>query len=244
MLDYTEQMYDKLCKAISSSNYKVVTVKNYILSKGYNDKKIILRHDVDGKAEDAIRMASIENSYDIKSTYYFRKKSFCFKPHIIKKIEDMGHEVGYHYETLNDTDGDFEKAFKLFKKNLDLFRKFCNVESICAHGNPFKNQYNGDIWKKYNFKDLGLVGEAYLSIDFNGCYYISDSGGSWNNLSDTLNLINVIKKNSYPLIYSLIHTNNWTSNYKDWLLNRSHTIVPSFFQQNFNVIKKLYSNRK
>jgi len=243
MLDYTAYMYDKLCKYISDSEYTSSTVKNYILLKECFDKIIVLRHDVDGKAEDALRMANIEKIYGLKSTYYFRKKSFCFKPNIIQKIEKMGYEVGYHYETLDDTNGNVEQAFKLFKINLSLFRKFCNVETVCAHGNPFKNHYNGDIWKKYNFKKLDLIGEAYQSINFNNCYYVSDSGGSWNNFSNTSSFIRILKNGSYPVIYTLIHTDNWTIDYMSWLRNRFHSLLPLFLQRGFVEIKKIYIHK-
>jgi hypothetical protein len=243
MLDYTSNMYDKLCENISESDYKSTTVKDYILANEGIDKTIILRHDVDGKAEDALRLANIEKKYNLKSTYYFRKKSFSFKPNIIQKIEKLGHEVGYHYETLNDTDGNFEQAFRLFKINLSLFRKFCKVETVCAHGNLFKDLYNGDLWKKYDFKKLKLIGEAYQSINFDNCYYISDSGGSWNNLPRTSNFVNILKKGNYPVIYTLIHPENWTIDYISWIRNRFHDLLPLFLQKGFVEIKKIYTHK-
>jgi hypothetical protein len=243
MMDYTIEMYSKLCEIISNSNYKVSTIRNCILSSNLNDHTLILRHDVDGDAEDAIRMANVENKYGFQSTYYFRKKPQSFKPDIIKKVEQMGHEVGYHYETLNDTDGDFEQAFDLFKKNLALFREFCNVETVCAHGNPFKEQDNGDIWDKYDFKELGIIGEAYKSINIDNYFNISDAGGSWNNIFHTSNFIDIIKKDFYPVIYALVHTNNWTSDYISWLFNRSHTILPHFLQNNFNKFREIFTKK-
>jgi hypothetical protein len=45
-------------------------------------------------------MAELEHELGIQSTYYFRFP-YTFKPDIIGKIHDLGHEVGYHYEVLS-----------------------------------------------------------------------------------------------------------------------------------------------
>lgn len=45
------------------------------------------------------------------------------------------------------------------------------------HGNPLSPRDNRELWKKYKFKDFGIIGEAYLSIDFNEVSYFTDTGG-------------------------------------------------------------------
>ena len=61
---------------------------------------VVLRHDIDRKPMNALRMAELEYELGIQSTYYFRFPC-TFKPEIIRKIRDLGHEVGYHYEVLS-----------------------------------------------------------------------------------------------------------------------------------------------
>jgi len=39
----------------------------------------------------------------------------------------MGHEIGYHYETLVDASGNFEKATILFRKCIAQFRGVTQV---------------------------------------------------------------------------------------------------------------------
>lgn len=46
-------------------------------------------------------MAELEKEFGIKGTYYFRIVPESFDESIIKQIEEMGHEIGYHYEEID-----------------------------------------------------------------------------------------------------------------------------------------------
>jgi hypothetical protein len=46
------------------------------------------------------------------------------------------------------------------------------------HGKPLSNFDNRDLWKVYNYKDYGFVGEAYLSVG-DELNYFSDTGRCW-----------------------------------------------------------------
>jgi hypothetical protein len=74
---------------------------------------IILRHDVDSRPGMALKMAELENRKDICSTYYFRFTKNIFDPGIIRRVSDLGHEIGYHYEVLSKAGGNFEEAIRL-----------------------------------------------------------------------------------------------------------------------------------
>ena len=66
-LDFTDAKYEELCSAIVQSGYAVVSVKDY-LSLQPREKVIILRHDVDRKPENALKMADIERGFDLRAT--------------------------------------------------------------------------------------------------------------------------------------------------------------------------------
>ena len=240
MMDFTLNMFEKLCKTIATSDYKVLTVKAYILSKNKPKKFIILRHDVDSKPEYALKMAKIERKYGLYSTYYFRSKPYVFNVKIIKEVKSLGHEIGYHYECLDTAKGDYEKAIKIFQKELEEFRKIFDIKTICSHGNPFTPWYNGDLWKKYDFKDFGLIGEAYQSIDFNSLVYFSDAGGRWNDprIRNTKKLIKLIESEKEKHIYILTHAGIWTDNFGDWSINFARAIAPRSVEKVVRWIKK------
>ena len=100
MKDFSLKIYRELIALLKNRNYITQTLENFI--KEPYDRVIILRHDVDRKPENALRMAKLENELEVKATYYFRTIPKTFKPEIIKQIADKGHEIGYHYENLSE----------------------------------------------------------------------------------------------------------------------------------------------
>ena len=95
----------------------------------------------------------------------------------------MNHEVGYHYEDLGIANGDYEKAYKNYQKNLKYFRTFYPVTTVCMHGSPENSIDNRDIWKKYNYKENGIIAEPYFDVDYDEVFYITDTGRAWNKKS-------------------------------------------------------------
>ena len=157
---------------------------------------ILLRHDVDLKPQNALATAIIENKLGIQGSYYFRMVPKSFNVGIIEQIADLGHEVGYHYETmdtaseklkvkskkLNEEEIEIliDAAYKEFCENLEVFRKIYPVKTICMHGSPKSAFDNRDIWKKYDYRQLGIIGEPYFDIDFDKVFYLTDTGRCWN----------------------------------------------------------------
>lgn len=247
MLDYTLEKYATMCSAMRKSRNDVYTVASY-LEKKPESNLIILRHDVDRKPLNALKMAELEHRLGISSSYYFRYVKGIFDQEIIRKIHGLGHEVGYHYEVLSKTKGDHVKAIELFEYELSEFRKICNIETICMHGSPLSKYDNRDLWKHYDFKNFGIIGEAYLSID-KQVNYFSDTGRSWNwknkmrdfiiakkesivvNTTDELIEL-LVKDGGIDKIHILVHPHRWALNNIEWGLNYMTDLA-------FNVGKKV-----
>ena len=83
-LDFTFEKYKQLCYTIIGSGYKVLMVKEYLETKDESKKTCILRHDVDRKPLNALKMALLEKDLNISTTYYFRKRKNTFKPNSLK----------------------------------------------------------------------------------------------------------------------------------------------------------------
>jgi hypothetical protein len=176
------------------------------LSAGRNDysskesRQIILRHDVDLLPHHSLRFAQIQHSMGIKGSYYFRAVPESWNEEVITEIARLGHEVGYHYENLdavlsgNPTlniehqtlntkystpENLIDHAYQNFQENLAKLRKLTKVETICMHGSPRAKYDNKAIWKKYDYKKLGLLGEPYYDMDFNQFFYLTDTGRKW-----------------------------------------------------------------
>ena len=108
-------------------------------------------------------MAEIENNYGVRSTYYFRAKKNVFVPQIILKIAEMGHEIGYHYECLSDTNGDVEKALIDFENLKKLRDREFDVLFSLRYQN---DNYHYSLRKRYDFiiKLSNLLSECKLKV--------------------------------------------------------------------------------
>lgn len=153
-------------------------VLQYLESKP-DGKTIILRHDVDEQPQNAIKMATTEKELGVNATYYFRRVPKSDHPEIIRKIAEMGHEIGYHYEDLTAQEGNVLKAIDSFSTNLEYFRQYYPVKTVCMHGSSSSRFDNREIWRHIRMEEFGLLGEPYLSFDFNKVYYLTDTGYAW-----------------------------------------------------------------
>ena len=264
MRDFTLKIYKQLLTALLQAGYEFITFEQYCsLSAGASlrslgeaeaqllpEKFIILRHDVDLKAKNSLETAKIEHSLSIRASYYFRVVPQSDKPHIIKQIAGLGHEIGYHYEDLSLFKGDENQAIAHFEEKLAYFRTFYSVRTICMHGSPTSKIDNKDIWKSNSYRNFGIIGEPYFDVDFNKVFYLTDTGRSWNGerfsvrdkvqtpfnqrFSTTKEIINAAK-NAILLDKIMIttHPQRWTNNFVWWLWE----IV---FQSFKNQIKQMF----
>lgn len=234
--DFTLKKYRDLLETVTNTDYSAITVSDYMISAP--DRCIILRHDVDRAVRRSLNMAKLEYEYDIASTYYFRYKKDVFDPQIIQEIADMGHEIGFHYEVMDKAKGDHKKAIEIFKNELDELRDIVDISTVCMHGNPLASWSNLDLWETYDFKDFGVIGEPYISIDYGNVLYLTDTGRTWSNrnvrvkdvvksegadniqLLDAINstddVIKLINSERLPLICILAHPNRWCDDLAGW----------------------------
>ncbi len=80
---------------------------------------ILLRHDVEAKYGNALKIARVQHQMGIKGTYFFRIYPHRGNEEVIREIAAMGHEIGYHYDDLSECKGDYEKAIQRFQQNLE-----------------------------------------------------------------------------------------------------------------------------
>jgi hypothetical protein len=232
--DFTYYKYKELIKAISIKGIKVFTVYNWY--KENPKKGLLIRHDIDRWAENSLDIATLENDFNIKTTYYFRKTKDSFKPNIINEIARLGHEIGYHYEDLSLANGNFEKAKELFSFHLSRLREIADVKTCAMHGRPFSKYDNRDLWGKFQLKDFDLDSEAFLSIDYSDTYYFTDTGRSWAensanlrdkvktnkiaDISSTNELIEFIYNNPDEKIALVVHTERWPKSYYGYVKSK------------------------
>ena len=99
----------------------------------------------------------------------------------MKHLVSLNHEASYHYEDLALAGGNLHKAWDFFNVHLDMVRQIYPAKTVCMHGNPMSKWDNRDLWKKYDYRQLGIIGEPYFDIDYSKVLYITDTGRGWNN---------------------------------------------------------------
>ena len=177
-MDFTREKYRQFVSQLKSCGYEFITYRQYC-EGNLPERFVILRHDVDMKPQNSLEVARDEMHMDVKASYYFRVVPESWDVAIIKEIDSLGHEVGYHYESLTTCKGDLKKAFEDFKFNLERLRKLVPVDTICMHGSP-RSQYDSkDLWKHYDYRSEGIIGEPYLTSDFSKMLYLTDTGRRW-----------------------------------------------------------------
>ncbi len=244
-MDFTISIYKKFLKSLISKEYSFFTFNEFIQSKhqSFDLSKILLRHDVDLLPMNSLKTAIIENSFGIKGSYYFRIVPKSYNIGIIEEIASLGHEIGYHYEdvdlirkkikvkSIKDEELLIDLAYENFCKNLEKMIKIADIKTICAHGSPLSPYDNKIIWRKYDYKDLGIIGEPYFDINWNVFAYLTDTGRKWNgdyvNVRDKVNSkynfnfksTDDILRNNDKLpnhVMITLHPQRWNDNFFMW----------------------------
>jgi len=235
-MDFTIKAYKTLLNSLQNQDYQFQTFGEYLQNSA--SRTIILRHDVDKLPENSLIFAQIQHKLGIKGSYFFRIVPQSFDEKIIKKIAELGHEIGYHYEDVvlaskkikvkrqkykrraegeeqreksrgksekrekeirgesvwssgsqtstqylvpsTQKDDLYDLAIESFQRNLEALRKIVPVKTICMHGSPMGRYDNRDLWKKYDYRDFGIIGEPYFDLDFGEVLYLTDTGRKWN----------------------------------------------------------------
>jgi len=106
------------------------------------------------------------------------------------------------------------------------------------------------LWKRYDYKGLGIIAEPYLDIDYNHVFYITDTGRKWNNkassirdrvnsrfnipIRSTFHFMELARQNALPdRIMINVHPQRWHAKAWPW--------VRELVWQNVkNVVKKCF----
>ena len=139
---------------------------------------IILRHDVDVSVEEALKMAQIEHDEGVCSNYMIMTDSIFYdlddkNIKSLKKIIDLGHHVGLHYDFK-------ENDISISEENIVRYSGYLggmigqDIISLSFHS------FSSLSFSPYFLKDRFHFGQNINSFfsDFMN-YYISDSRGRW-----------------------------------------------------------------
>lgn len=230
-MDFTLISYNQLLKTLLAQDFKFQPFVEFMQIPA--PRIIILRHDVDRRPGNALKIARIEYDLGIQASYYFRAVPESWDAAVIRTIAGLGHEIGYHYENLSACKGDPGRAWENFQANLAKLRDLASVTTICMHGSPLSRIDNLDLWQTHDYKSLGIVGEPYLDVDFTKVFYLTDTGRRWNHVGasirdrvvsgfdihvdSTTHLINLARQGRLPdQIMINTHPQRWENRALPW----------------------------
>ena len=165
------ESYKNLLDSIKHKGYRFVSFSDFD-SKA--NSQVLLRHDADFSVEYAFKMAELEASIGVLSTYYFLLSSDSYNAlsptnaKLIKGIKSMGHATGLHFDPT--VYGDEQSGFF---SEMNIFQEVFGDLSLMSFHRPSKTILEGVDWLPDN-----IIG-AYQRMFFKDITYISDSGGEF-----------------------------------------------------------------
>ena len=174
--------YEDFCKKLAKNNCFSLSAMEVLDT--LPEKFLILKHDIETNPKKALEIAKIENNFNHKASFYVHFEILMNNIDVFKEIQNLGHEVSYHYDVLDRNKGNFQKAKEEFDKHIGILEKNgFNIKTVCQHGNPLikREGYksNRDFFRKfgkeYSIKDIVVNFKEKVG----NFIYISDVGYQW-----------------------------------------------------------------
>lgn len=162
------------------------------------DTFLVLKHDIENAVPRACKLAEIEHRHGHRGSYYVHAY-LLEDPHnveLLKKMQDMGHEISYHYDVMDSSHGNIDQAIIEFEKSRKQFEALgFHLETVCQHGNPVVERVgytsNRDFFRNQRVQKL-YPQIADIMVDYKIKYhtdytYYSDTGRKFNLIYDPIN---------------------------------------------------------
>jgi len=200
--NFTLKHYEEICNIILISQYKICFFNDNLDNL---ENVLILRHDVDLSLEQSIKLAKIENEYNIKSTFFIWLRSPFYNifekkySDIIYEIISMGHQIGLHFDESVYKIENEKELNKFVEKEINLIETYfdINIYAVSMH-RPSKWLLSNDI-------KLDKYINTYEKRFFKYFKYFSDSRRQWIEGC----ICKKISPEIYPKLHILMHPFWW-----------------------------------
>ena len=156
---FTFSKWQDFCKKLACNGIRSIPAREV---SPQQTSFFVLKHDVETDVNKAYEIAKIEKNYGHKGSYYVQAYLLNDEKNIslLKEMQEMGHEISYHYDVLDASKGDINIATDVFETDRKKFEQLgFPLSTVCQHGNPIieRTGYhsnrdffrNSDIQKKY-----------------------------------------------------------------------------------------------
>ncbi len=196
---FTYRYWASFCRQLHEDGIHSIPAKQLMDTRPIGTY-LILKHDVETNVGSALRMAQIEHQWGHCGSYYVQAYLLEKEENIamLRKMQEMGHEISYHYDVMDSNRGHIPGAMAEFEANCRLFENNgFSLSTLCQHGNPVveRKGYTSnrdffrdpEVQKKYpqladimvDFKEKAAGTTAYL--------YFSDAGRRFKLIHDPVN---------------------------------------------------------
>ena len=174
----------------SNAGYHLTSFKDFRKHEN-NSRILILRHDLDFRRciSSAVKMAAIEQSCGASASYFVRLHGEEYNPMeystylSLKRIKQLGHEIGFHFECHELAEVANEKELDVFLKGKTILETLLDTDivSACEHGDyhRFESTAFKRFFERFDQKSLGIQFDPYDPLYFSEMKYLSDSNQNW-----------------------------------------------------------------
>lgn len=174
-MNFTYESYKGMIELLRTHGYEFVGYHDY----EKDGKCVILRHDIDNSIEKAVALAEIEKALGVRSTYFVLLTSDFYNVASaksiagLKRIADLGHEIGLHFDEMAYPEENRNDVPGLIKREADILGQILgmDIRSVSMH-RPSKETLAAD------YKIPGVV-NSYGQTFFHEFKYLSDSRRRW-----------------------------------------------------------------
>lgn len=187
--------WEDFCRKLSNNGVKSISACEV---KADMKKYLVLKHDVETNVPNAYKIAQIEKKYGHRGSYYVQAYLLENEENVklLKQMQEMGHEISYHYDVMDSCKGDLESAIKEFEKNRDMFENDgFHIVTVCQHGNPVVERKgyhsNRDFFRSEKVRNI-YPDVTDIMVNFKeqvptDHLYFSDAGRRFNLIYDPIN---------------------------------------------------------
>ena len=195
-MEFTYAAYRELITLLKNEGYRFC---GYFDHEG-NDKRVILRHDIDYSIEQAVKLAEVEKEMGVQSTYFVLLCTDFYNPaskhatDMLRQIHNMGHEVGLHFDEVAYQGCSAEELPALIQREAKLLGDICGfpIRSFSMH-RPNRLTLEKDLQVE------GLV-NSYGEEFFRQFKYLSDSRRNWREP-----VLDIVRSGEYDKLHILTH---------------------------------------
>lgn len=191
---FVYKKWDDFCKKLHENDIHSVAAREV---REDTQNYLVLKHDVETDVSRALALASIEQKYGHRGSYYVQAYLLDSPENVqmLTKMQAMGHEISYHYDVMDSCKGDIDKAIAEFDANKKKFEdNGFMLETLCQHGNPIVERVgytsNRDFFRSQkvqeqypNLSDIMVNFKAVHGTDYT---YYSDAGRQFKMIFDPL----------------------------------------------------------